>query len=135
MVLPAASQPSTAAAGRRGVAEHDNCGRHTDDLGAGADLDPHVSDSVPQQVVEVGLVEQVGFGVPVDTATRIAAERRERPQPRVEQPQLGGGPADPGEAVGDPGELEHSHALAVEVHRTGSGPGSGWRSSTTVSTL
>ena len=105
------------------VTEHDPGAGHADDLDTGPDVDPRVPDGAAQQIVEVGLVEQVGCGMPVDTGARVAVERGEGPQPRVEQPQPGGGPADPGEAVGDSGELQHPHALVVEVHRAGEGPG------------
>ena len=105
------------------VTEHDTGAGHAGDLDTGPDVDPRVPDGAAQQIVEVGLVEQVGCGMPVDTGARVAVERGEGPQPRVEQPQPGGGPADPGEAVGDPGELQHPHALVVEVHRAGERPG------------
>ena len=79
----------------------------------------------PQQVLEVGLVEQVGLGVAVRAGRDRTRERREGAQPGVEQAQPGGGPADRGELLVHTEALQDAHRLTVEVHRTRVGEGLG----------
>ena len=89
-------------------------------LGADPEVHQRVADELgAQHPIQVRLVEQVGLRVPMAPGGAVAAELGEGAQPRVHQPQPGGGTADPREGIGQADALEHAHRLVVQVHRPG----------------